>query len=271
MAHRPLIGVYASAPHQVTWGDAFAQGARKHGCEVRFTANNDFSFVPDVAVFWSYRQANIILQQSTRGKDYIVLELPYWGAREVTTMTMCSAGFNGLNGRADFKNANSPDDRWKQYGPGLKEWQPPGEYAVIMGQCVGDMSHAHADINAWYLRMIAEWGEVMPVAFRDHPKGGKYQTHVPKLSGSLADALNKAAIVVTFNSNTGVDALLAGVPVYAEDEGSMVYSVASHKVGQTLFPDRRQWANDLAYCQWTFDEYCNGLAVEHLLRNYDGA
>jgi hypothetical protein len=109
------------------------------------------------------------------------------------------------------------------------------------------------------------------VAFRDHPKGGNYQTHVPKLNGPLIEAFEQAAIAVTFSSNTGVDALIAGVPVYAEDEGSMAYSVASHRVGQTLFPDRRQWAHNLAYCQWTQDEYRNGVAIEHLLRNYDGA
>ena len=133
-----------------------------------------------------------------------------------------------------------------------------------MGQCAGDMSHAHADINAWYLRMIQEWGAIMPVAFRDHPKGGNFRCKAPKLNGPLNEALKQAAIAVTFNSNAGVDALIAGVPVYAEDEGSMVYNVASRRVGQTVFPDRRQWAHDLSYCQWTLDEYRDGTAWEHL-------
>ena len=258
------VAVYGQAPHQIMWGNAFADGARKHGLKVISTASSDFSLTPEVAVFWSHRRLELINRQKARGKSYIVLELPYWGSREIDTVAMCSAGYNGLNGRADFRNANSSADRWKKHGPGLTEWQPPGQYALIMGQCAGDMSHAHADINKWYARMIAEWSAVMPVAFRDHPKGGRFRGDVPKLNGTLDEALKKAAIVVTFNSNSGVDALLAGVPVYAEDEGSMVYHAASHTVGQTLFPDRRQWAHDLAYCQWTQDEYRSGEAIAHL-------
>jgi len=258
------LAVYGQAPHQVAWGSAFAEGAKKHGFIVRHCSNNDFTFTPDVAVFWSHRRLELIGRQKLRGKDYIVLELPYWGPRDVDTMKMCSAGWNGLNGRADFRNADSPADRWKLHGPGLSEWQPPGEYALIMGQCAGDMSHAHADINKWYERMIKQWSAIMPVAFRDHPKGGKYRCDIPKLNGPFSEAIKQAAVVVTFNSNAGVDALIAGVPVYAEDEGSMAYNTASHTVGQTLFPDRRQWAHDLAYCQWTPDEYRSGLAIEHL-------
>lgn len=271
MANRPLIGVYANAPHQITWGNAFADGARKYGCEVRRASPNDHTFSPDVAVFWSHRQASLILRQKARGKEYIVLELPYWGPRNVASMQMCSAGWNGLNGRADFKSADSPPDRWERYGPGLKDWQTGGKYALIMGQVPGDMSHAHADIGAWYRRMVDEWSQVMPVAFRAHPKGSSFTGNVIRLNGPMDEALAQAAVAVTFNSNSGVDALIAGVPVYTEDPGSMAYNVSSHSVGEILRPDREQWAHDLAYCQWTLDEYRSGLAVEHLLRTYDGA
>ena len=263
MANRPSVALHARA-HQVPWVEAFAEGLRRHGIGVRWLSSPNCDPKADVAVFWSLRHKQIIAAQREHGRDFIVLECPFFGPRAVNAMQMCSAGWNGLNGRADFRNANSPADRWKQHGPMLAEWQPAGEYALIIGQCVGDMSHAHADIGQWYTRMIAEWGEVMPVAFRDHPKAAPYRTSVPKLNGPLADELKRAAIVVTFNSNTGVDALLAGVPVYAEDEGSMVYRVASHRVGQTMFPDRRQWAHDLAYCQWNIDEIASGETWEHL-------
>lgn len=264
MADRPLVAIYANAPHQNLWCGAFAEGVQRHGIEARQCHPSDFSVEPDVAVFWSHRRVNIIQRQRETGKDYIVLECPYFGPRGIDTMQMCSAGWNGLNGRADFRNADSPGDRWKRHGPGLEQWRAPGEYALIMGQVPGDMSHAHADISAWYGRMVAEWGEIMPVAFRDHPKAAPYRCDVPKLNGPLDEALSQAVVAVTFNSNSGVDALISGVPVYAEDEGSMVYGVSSHRVGQIVFPDRRQWSHDLAYCQWTLDEYRDGTAWEHL-------
>jgi hypothetical protein len=69
---------------------------------------------------------------------------------------------------------------------------------------------------------------------------------------------------VTFNSNSAVDAVLAGVPAYVEDEGGMAFDVASHTVGEIHRPDRAQWAHDLAYCQWTVDEMASGATWEHL-------
>jgi len=75
--------------------------------------------------------------------------------------------------------------------------------------------------------------------------------------------------VVTFNSNSGVEALLQGVPVLAFDEGSMVWSLCNRSLSDIespSLPDRAQWLNDLSYAQWTLAEMKEGLAWKHLYR-----
>jgi hypothetical protein len=71
-----------------------------------------------------------------------------------------------------------------------------------------------------------------------------------------------AGLVVTFNSNTGVDAALFGRPVIAMDEGSMAWPVAGHQVTEIVMPDRSAWAARLAWCQWTMDEMRSGACQE---------
>jgi hypothetical protein len=72
---------------------------------------------------------------------------------------------------------------------------------------------------------------------------------------------------VTFNSNSGVEAALAGVPVFAFDEGSMVWEIANKTfdaIDNPQRPDRTQWLADLSYAQWTPREMREGKAWRHL-------
>jgi hypothetical protein len=81
--------------------------------------------------------------------------------------------------------------------------------------------------------------------------------------------LQGAHAVVTFNSNTGVDAVIAGVPIFTIDRGSMAWEVSDHDLSEIEKPnlyDREQWAHNLAYTQWTMAEMAGGWAWSHLFR-----
>jgi len=61
--------------------------------------------------------------------------------------------------------------------------------------------------------------------------------------------------------------LIDGVPVFASDEGSMVWSVCNKSFSDMetpCLPAREQWLHDLCYAQWTLDEMKQGLAWKHL-------
>jgi len=67
---------------------------------------------------------------------------------------------------------------------------------------------------------------------------------------------------MTYNSNTGVEAAMAGRPVIAMDEGSMAYEIAGHQVTDIITPDRTAWAHALAWKQFTIDEIQSGFCQE---------
>jgi hypothetical protein len=105
------------------------------------------------------------------------------------------------------------------------------------------------------------------VRFRPHPgaqrRGGAAEVPgAATIGGTLAEALAGAALVVTFNSNSGVDAALAGRPVVAMDAGSMAWAVAGHEVAEVVQPDRTAWAARLAWCQFNKAEMESGFCQE---------
>jgi hypothetical protein len=102
--------------------------------------------------------------------------------------------------------------------------------------------------------------------WRPHPGDRGPPIEIPsvkKIDGTLEQTLDSAALVVTYNSNSGVDAVLAGVPTYAADPGSMVWSVSSRNF-LPITPDRAIWTQQMSFTQWLPDEIENGAAWEAL-------
>lgn len=258
-------------PWSLEWKRALYEGVRAVGDEALLVSSRDICEVgADVTATWGIRAGRLGIMRRTqeRGGRHLVMELGYFGDRTKWT----SLGFDGLNGKADFVNANSPPDRWEQHVNLLKPWREDGDFVLIIGQVPGDTAVEHVNLDRWYAEMaraITAAGE-KPV-FRPHPITVKRDqplwTGCDIIMGDLSASLARAKWVVTFNSNVGVDALLAGVPVVAMDEGAMVYQLAGHEPGvRPPTPDRTQFFNNLAYCQWTMDEIKSGAAWKHLRR-----
>ncbi len=256
--------------------EAFAEGLIAHGIEPEIRTVGDWR-VCDLAVIWAHRADVMFKAQRDAGRHYLVMERGYIGDIEARR-AWTSLGLDGLNGRAVFPK---PDDghRWeKNFVGAMKPWRDDGDYALLMGQVPGDASIAHVDINKWYAEaaasLAADWHR--PVMFRPHPVAVQrnqvddvYGTI--RLTTSLESALEGAAVVATFNSNSGVDAVLAGVPTIAMDRGSMAWDVAAHDWDHCAKPDRTKWAAQLAFSQWTRDEIASGVAWQHLTGVVNGS
>jgi len=264
-----LIGDGQHADRYLT---AFGQGLGRHGQSFS-RQRTGVSAAADLVVFWAHRRHMIIKKQLDDGHDYLVMERGFVGARFDYT----SLGYNGLNGRADFVNANVPDDRFYLFEHFMRAWRGlNGKYWVIMGQVAGDASIEHCDIQKWYETMVAtiKSNSSIPIVYRPHPLSRQYEkpggTHLR--SGTLNEILSNARGAVTYNSNSGVDAVLAGVPTMAQDKGSMAYPVAAHDFEALSTaanePDRVAWLQCLSYCQWSLSEIIDGTAWQHLKRRY---
>jgi hypothetical protein len=257
----------ANAQHQIDWATAFSSGLNRHGWQTTIRPD---AAPADLLVLWGTRRQEAIAAQKWQGGEVCILERGYIGDR----FKWSSVSFGGkLNGRATFRGVRSDPARFKaDFGDKMQPWQAHDGYALLIGQVAGDMSlqAIGGDLVRWYREtaaMLQKHG--YDVRFRPHPgtirRGSPL--NVPPgaklIDGTLKEAFAGAAVVVTFNSNTGVESVLAGVPTITSDVGSMAWDVSSHDVALPLVtPNRDRWAAELAWKQWTLEEMASGACWE---------
>ncbi len=251
--------------HQSQHAKAMRDGLKRHGISCGIVSQFPANPRTDTVICWGWR---IGQQQARMGRRVLVMERGYIGDRFAWT----SLGWNGLNGRATFGRREDGGERFRAHHADLmKLWRTGGDYVLIAGQVPGDAALAGRCLRGWYeqqaQRAAVYW---LPVKFRAHPlayrRGGVFDVPgAESIGGELADNLQRAALVITYNSNTAVESILAGVPTVAVDAGSMACGVALPDLPKTLAvpePDRLTWAHRLAWNQFTLAEIESGFAWE---------
>jgi len=239
------------------------------GCPEDKTLVRNFAYgASDVAVIFgvyksrvplSFPRGRVYSQHRSLKNDVIVLETGYINRGDGINHHY-AAGFNGLNGRADFRNRGMPGDRACLLGVDLKPWRKDGDHILLCGQVPWDASVDHIDFTAWLQETYLKINRGRLVKIRTHPA-------LKDPGVSLEKHLKNCWAAVTFNSNAAVEAAIAGIPVFASDLGSMAWEIANkslESIESPITPDREQWLNDLAYTQWTPAEMANGEAWRHL-------
>lgn len=247
-----------------------AEGMLRHGLRLELRDYRDY-VSSDLAVMWGHRFMNVINAQRSISADYLVMERGFLGDRHKWN----AVGFNGLNGRGIYQVKNVDNSRLKKYFNDVlkRPADNPNGYVLIMGQCPGDASLRGKDIVRWAKTVADEVSKKYPervVFYRPHPVKPVKPRNLKILDGDLQAALDGAWCVITYNSNSGVDAAANGNRVVAFDEGSMSWTVSTHNISEPPrhFP-RRRWAERLAWCQWTDEEIRRGDAWDHLKVRYE--
>lgn len=255
------LTVYATAPHQLACGEAVANGIKRIGGRAAITRSGQPIATKHVAC-WGWRRGQTYRQS---GHEVLLMERAYLGDR----FKWISLGWNGLNGFATFPTQDDGGARFREhFGHLMQPWRPvgSGDYVLLVGQVPGDMSLRGRDLNPWYARVaeVAQDTYGLPVVFRPHPQAAKLGHRTPNVprttlsTRTLAEDLAGAAACLTWNSNTAVESVLAGVPTVSMCKGSMAYDVTGHVIGDMLRPDRDEWAARLAWCQWLPEEIAEG-------------
>ena len=235
----------------------------------------------DVAVIWSVlwqgkmaKYRNIWQTYRNKNKPVVVLEVG--GIKRNETWKI---GINGINREADFANQNVDGERWKKFNIELQPWKQTGDKIIICGQ----HSNSHQwrnnpPMTTWFDQQITQIRKHTdkPIVIRPHPRNGvslnakKYQNVkivTPQRDRrtyddtDLAERLKSAWAVVSHSSNPAMTAVFSGIPVYVS-EASLSYDVGNvsyENINHPNMPDRKQWANKLAYTEWWTDEIEQGL------------
>lgn len=232
----------------------------------------------DVGVIFGWYK---LAYHPTMGKKAIIEHYMAKGRRHLVVVESAfvrrgdyyQVGWDGFAGRADFRAAGVPIDRFSALEVPVRPWiERPGP-VVVIGQLLRDTQVQDYDHAKWCrdtVKACQQWSR--EVLFRPHPRCQDASVYgvdeCEHDTGPLEKTLARARQVVIFNSTTGVDAVLAGVPIVAADKaGAFSAPVSGHDIMQKLcMPDRYPWLAKLGYSQWTPDEMRKGIVWRHLTR-----
>ena len=191
-----------------------------------------------------------------------------------------------LNGvfynKNNYANANSNDSKWNQIqhklNLELKPWRSHGDHVLVCLQRDGGWSMKGTDMSLWTHRTIKHLRSITqrPIVIRPHPKHKMDLSELTALPGvrssvdgcSLQQDLANAWAAVFCNSSSSVAAVLAGIPVFADDDDCVAWAVANQDLGSIEtpnMPDRTQWLNDLSAAHWTDHESQTGKIYQRFL------
>lgn len=248
--------------------NAAYEGLRKSGVNVKRVAHSVLAGT-DIVVCWGWKR-QIAERFKLLKKQVLVIELGYIGDRTKNI----SIGWNGLNGYAAFPEYPSDNgERFYSMGGKLKSWKTGGDYILILGQVKGDASLKGKDISSWYRDCAKKAKEVygLPVYFRPHPESRRRRGYesikgIENIGGSLEDALSGALFTIAYNSNSCLDSILAGVPCYAGDRGTVAWELCMSNLAELYYPERENVVYQIAWKQWTLDEIKSGLPFYELFK-----
>lgn len=253
---------------------AMAQGAEREGYYVR---QQDFTKYrrpdADIAVFYGAKDslADVLRDYPAAGRHTIFMDLAYWGRQFKGLQEYHKVVVNGRHPTAYFQKVKHPDDRVKVFGLRPKRWTH-GRHILLCGMSKkGSISFGYQP-QEWERAAIAEIRKHSQRSIIYRPKPSCRES--PAIAGvrfspptqKLSSVLTNCHAVVTRHSNTAVDALLAGVPVFCWDGVGQPMGLQDlSRIEDPIYPEGRdQWLADVAYCQWTLEEMLNGTVWRHL-------
>jgi hypothetical protein len=231
--------------------------------------------IADVAVFYgmSGKLRAVLRDYREAGRKAVHIDLGYWGRHQGGRR----AGYhkvtiNDRHPTAYFQNQRHTLDRFEHFKIPILPWRKDGKNILVAGiSAKGSIFEGWAPMG-WERDAIDALKKITkrPIMYRSKPSD-KQARPIPGVLYSppaqpLADALANAYCVVAHHSNVVVDGLLAGIPGFTmEGVAAPMCLQDLRKIEQPLYPDdRRQWAADVAWCQWNVAEMANGSCWKHL-------
>ncbi|KEZ77344.1 capsule polysaccharide biosynthesis protein [Salinisphaera hydrothermalis C41B8] len=250
--------------HKIEWSIALRRGFKKHGIKTRLHRPGA-PLDADVHVFWGWHEPAMFERLRANGQHALIIERGFLQPRR----EWASLAFDGLNRRGRYAGPADDGQRFARYfGHQLAPWQAhSSDRVLLIGQVPGDISLDGIDVAQWAADRAARLTALdKHVVYRPHPlKPTPCPPEAALSDCDLATELAAAGQVVTYSSTTGVESVLAGVPVVVEGPGSMAWPMASHAIEAPLVrPDRQAWCCDLAWKQWQHSELADGRAWEHV-------
>ena len=293
--------LYNKMPQESEYGKYNKLLKKDHNIEVSLNYNEWCGEDIDLAIIFGSAKPRENLHHRVRtnvienAKNYLIIETPLL-ARSIVKQSnhdYYRIGLNGfLHGQGEFNNQDSDDRRKSLFNLDRNDFRDHEQGSIlILLQLPGDASLRNSNHGEWLLDTVEQirLSSDREIIIRFHPamseKGHEnFLSDIGKIvfknyvnikwsdghSTTLHDDFSQAGICITYSSGSAIDAVIAGVPTIAVDEGNFAYPISSKTIDDINDPyiptdeEREQWLNDLSYCQWSRAEMSNGVAFEHI-------
>jgi len=259
--------------------EAIAEGARAHGDKVDIIDQRTFAGVSDDydgAMCLGVKRAGkrLLAQHLQAGRHFLFFDKGYMARAQHVRVSL-----DAWQPLAYFRCGRSPE-RFERLGIRLA---PPHEtrksYHVMFAGSSQKYCNFHdlGDATQYAKRVINKIKKKSsrPVLYRPKPSWvANHPEECVQIDGTefsgpqtpIVEELRRCHLLVTHGSNAAFDALVAGVPIMVLGNGvtrPMSMGEDWQAIEEPFWPreeERRQFFYDLAWCQWTLEEYRSGEA-----------
>lgn len=169
-----------------------------------------------------------------------------------------------------LRRRHHPSDRFDALGIDIQPVTKRGEHILITGIGPKQCSIQGLRYGEWEKRTADRLKEITGrrVIVREKPKNAIIRGVKRAEHRTTAEAIRSAWAVVCLTGNIGIDAILHGVPVIAQQGPGSVYYSATLEDVETIRPisswERAAALSDIAYWQWKRSELSSGAFWRHL-------
>lgn len=188
---------------------------------------------------------------------------------------------------AYFQKTKHPSDRWDVLGEQVLSYSgrldgpilfdgASNKYVYWQG-LDGSDHRAVTDIEKWHswgqstIDRIREYSK-LNIVYRPRPDDNpvaKIEGAVVSIGRDINHDLQCCRLCVSYGGNIGYGCVVAGIPHFAigDSIARPISETDWSKIDEPFIPSeevRKQWLSDLAYCQWTMDEFKSGAAWQYI-------
>lgn len=275
-----VLFCHSDKPREIALADAFLAGAAHHRCRTearRLSEGLDVSGADAVAMV-GVKSRELFERVRNEGAVPIMLDKGYVRTRRagarVWEYWRVSVGAHHPTGQS-LMSRKMPSERWDALDLEVAPWRSRGHQIVIAGSSA--KYHAFYGLpapNDYYGAVVASLRERTdrPIIYRPKPSfkdalpidGTEFSTG----DETITDTLWGAHALVTHGSNACFEAALLGVPsvVLGDAVAAPISSRTLDEIEQPMRGKREQWLHNLAYHQYTEEEFREGHAWSQIGR-----
>lgn len=252
---------------EYTLGQAFKNGAKKHGWDVRCCDFVEDVTAYDVVGFIGVKQAFLAKRCDEAGVPYIYFDKAY---NRKTNWWKISYG--GHQPTKFLGKVRMSDARRKAEGWEFKGWRAPTDtgHVLIAGSSLKyHVYHNLEHPTPFWEKVVEELGTVTNRHILYRPKKSWHgATPLEGTSYSVEIGINQdlkgAHAMVTYGSNAVMEAMMAGIPSICLGD-AVAAPISSRSLSDVNNPreasvqEVHALLNDLAHCQFSIEEFNQGL------------